>query len=74
MLGVAFFAAKPDSDFQKNFDLNFSCVIRADLFVLESVGLPERRQDSPNLSCGAGNLGKSAVHAGIMKSNTQNEE
>jgi hypothetical protein len=63
-------AAKPDSDFQKNFDLNCSCVVRADLFVLEAVGLPKRRQGPPYLSCDAGNFGKSAVRAG-MKSNTQ---
>lgn len=67
-------AAKSDSDFQTNFYLNCSGVVLADLFVLESVGLPKRTQDPPNLSCGAGNFGKSAVHAGNMKSNTQNEE
>ena len=44
------------------------------MFVLESVGLPKRREGTPNLSCGAGNFGKSAVLAGNMKSSTQNEE
>jgi hypothetical protein len=71
---LRFLAPKPDSDFQKNFDLNCSRVEGADLFVHESVGLPKRRQGLPNFSCGAGNFGKFAVHVGNMKSNTHNEQ
>lgn len=67
-------AVEPDADFQKNVALNCYCVVRADLFVLESVELAKRRQGPPNLSCGAGNFGKSPVHVGNMKSSTQNEE
>ena len=71
---MGFLAAKSHSDFQKNFYLNCSCVVRVDLFVLESVGLPKRRQGPPNLSCGAGNFGKSGVRVVSLNSNTQNEE
>jgi hypothetical protein len=71
---LPFLAAKQDSDLQNNFNLNFSCVVRADTFVLEPVRLPIRRQGPPNLSCGAANFEKSAVQADFMKSNAQNEE